>query len=315
MPDDPLPPVSQWLTPQRRAQFDADVAALRDLHTQQDSLPLRLGDLFNELKERWQEKLPALAERAGVPYHTTRKRARVAEAIPPGSPLRSLGLPYSILCLLAPVAEPGPWAQKAVALQKVGLLKARDFAQMLEEGGARKPRSRRAPRCLHCGGEVNETPERTYLRRDGEAGWLCSTPCALAYLAGSDSDPAAAAHPEAPCDSESHSTAPSDPDPAPTPERPAPAAANRDTVSQPSAPAPPDPDMRDAERPGPVRERFSEASGSRPRLAGGRRGGTGRGRRRSGRARAAPTRAARGRDRPRSSRPRPPADGAFRNHR
>jgi hypothetical protein len=202
---DLCPPISQWLTPPRRGQWDADVAGLRDLHAQQDLLPLRMGDLFNELKGRWGDKLPALARAAGVSYHAARQRARLARQIPPGSRLRTLGLPFSILRHLAPVAEQERWAQKALALQKVGMLHGREFAKLLEEGGARRPRARRPPRCLCCGGEVAESAERAYIRRAEQSGWLCGTPCALAYLAGTAPAPAAETLPAAgqKCDSES----------------------------------------------------------------------------------------------------------------
>src|SRR5207249_1690111 len=123
------------------------------------------GDLFNELKRRWGATMPLLARMAGVSYHAARQRARVAERIPPESPLRALGLPFSTLRLLAPLADPKPWAEQARALHAAGKLRVREFARKLEAAGARRPRPRKLPRCLHCGRKVADTPDRLFVRR------------------------------------------------------------------------------------------------------------------------------------------------------
>src|ERR1051325_120972 len=77
----PVPP--QDLTPKQAAHWHADVSALRDHQRREQLFPFRLGDLINEMKPRWDDKLPLVAEAAGVPSHHARDRARVSERIPP----------------------------------------------------------------------------------------------------------------------------------------------------------------------------------------------------------------------------------------
>src|SRR5207245_2012686 len=81
-----------------------------------------------------------LAKTAGVPYHAARQYARVAARIPPESPLRAAGLPYSILRLLAPLADPQPWAEQAQALQDAGKLHYREVARLPDDAGLPRPR-------------------------------------------------------------------------------------------------------------------------------------------------------------------------------
>src|SRR5262249_10572613 len=131
------------LTPKQAAHWHADVTALRDHLRREQLFPLRLGDLLNEMRPRWENKLPQVAQAARLPPPHARDRARVSEPIPPDSPLRRPGLPYSILRLLSSVSEAELWSLKAVELQEAGKLRVRDFARRLEEAGARKPRARR----------------------------------------------------------------------------------------------------------------------------------------------------------------------------
>src|SRR5205085_744215 len=112
----------------------------------------------------WGARMPAIARDAGVSYHAARRRASVAERIPSASPIRALGLPYTILRLLAPLPQPEPWAEKAHARQQAGTLHAGDFARLLEESGLRRSRARSAPQCLHCCQEIPDNPHRIFIR-------------------------------------------------------------------------------------------------------------------------------------------------------
>jgi hypothetical protein len=166
-----------------QAQWDADLAAVRVLVAEEESLPLRMGDLFNELKTRWNGKMPDLAREAGVSPHTARQRARIAARFPNGSRPRSLGLPFSILRLLAPLADPEPWAERARDQQSAGELHVRTFARQLEDAGLRRRRPRRPPHCLHCGTEIAPGAERVSVRLREQTGQLCGAQCATAYFA------------------------------------------------------------------------------------------------------------------------------------
>ena len=134
---------------------------------------IRQGDLINELKQRWDTKLPDLAREAGVPYHAARQRAHVAALVPPNSPLRTTGLSYSILRLLAPLPDPTSWAQHALALQKSGKLRVRQFAQLLVDAGLRRQRRNRSRGpCLHCDALVSFGPVGVTIRGDEGTGWM-----------------------------------------------------------------------------------------------------------------------------------------------
>jgi ribosomal protein L24E len=175
------------------AQWAADLAALRVLVAEEESLPLRMGDLFLTLKERWGGKLPDLAKEAGVSPHTARQRARIAARFPAGCVLRTLALPFSIYRLLAPLPDPEPWAERARTLQATGELHVRTFARELVDAGLRRPRTPRPARCLHCGSEIAEGADCVYVRAAGRAGRLCGTPCAAAYFTNPRPTPSAAA--------------------------------------------------------------------------------------------------------------------------
>ncbi|HEV8574597.1 MAG TPA: hypothetical protein VGR43_07800 [Dehalococcoidia bacterium] len=177
------------LNEQYQIQWDADVAAVRVLVAEEELLPLRMGDLFNTLKERWGRKMPDLAKQAGVSPHTARQRARIAARFPVGCVLRAMSLPFSILRLLAPLAEPEPWAERARAQQDAGELHVRAFAHELEEAGLRRRRPRRPPHCLHCGAAIAEQAERVSVRGGERSGQLCGAPCAAAYFTALVSNP------------------------------------------------------------------------------------------------------------------------------
>jgi hypothetical protein len=143
-----------------------------------------MGDLYNELKQRWDVKMPALAKEAGVPYHAARQRAHIAQLAPPGSKLRATSLSYSIIRLLAPLADPEPWAQLALAQQSHGQLRVRAFAQLLVDAGLRRSRRRvYSPPCLQCDMMVGDNHQGVHIRGEKETGYLCSPRCAAAYFA------------------------------------------------------------------------------------------------------------------------------------
>jgi hypothetical protein len=170
---------------EQRSQWRADVAAMRDLHVAHEQSPLQMGDLYNELKVRWDVKMPALAKEAGVPYHAARQRAHIAELAGPGSKLRATRLSYSIIRLLAPLPDPEPWAQLALAQQSQGQLRVRAFAQLLVDAGLRRPRRTRSysPPCLHCDAMWGDHHTGVHIRGETESGYLCSPRCAAAYFA------------------------------------------------------------------------------------------------------------------------------------
>jgi hypothetical protein len=163
-------------------QWRADIARMRALQVEH---ALRMGDTYNELKQRWDVKMPELAKEAGIPYHAARQRAHVAQMVPEGSELRQTGLSYSVLRILAPLADPMPWARHAVALQAKGELRVRAFAQILVNAGLRRARPARvySPPCLHCDGMFAEKPGGVHVRDEKEKGYLCSPRCARDYYA------------------------------------------------------------------------------------------------------------------------------------
>jgi hypothetical protein len=182
MPVDPLAEETWGLTDRTYPVWQADLAALRDLLRRQHDFHLELGDLFNELKSRWGKRMRQLAREAGVPYELARRHALVARAIPPGTPLRTLGLPFAILRLLAPLAEKERWAEQANSMQETGRLQVRDFARLLEGEGLRKRRVRKRPTCLQCGRPVPEHPASIYFRGEWGDGWFCRDVCAATYF-------------------------------------------------------------------------------------------------------------------------------------
>jgi hypothetical protein len=174
-----------------QAQWDGDVAALRALFIEEESLPLRMGDLLNTLKTRWSGKMPDLAKEAGLSPHTARQRARIAAQIPPESKLRHMGLPFSILRLLAPLDDPEPWGERACEQRDAGELHVRSFARELEEAG--RPRPRRPAHCLRCGCEIAVDADRITVRAGGRNGHLCGRDCAAAYFTAPVASPSQAA--------------------------------------------------------------------------------------------------------------------------
>src|SRR5947209_6344098 len=64
MEEDLVPIEEELLTPEQLTQWRRDVAALRAHLCEHALFPLRMGDLFNDLKQRWGEKMPVLARSA-----------------------------------------------------------------------------------------------------------------------------------------------------------------------------------------------------------------------------------------------------------
>ena len=96
---------------------------------------------------------PDRATHTTAPLYVARQRARIAQVIPPDSPLREFGLSLSILRRSsrrvwrrqkrssaprrAPLPDPQPWAEHALSLQRSGELRVRRFARLLEAAEAR----------------------------------------------------------------------------------------------------------------------------------------------------------------------------------
>jgi hypothetical protein len=99
--------------------------------------------------------------------------------------LRQTGLSYSVLRILAPLADPMPWARHAVALQAKGELRVRAFAQILVNAGLRRARPARvySPPCLHCDAMWGDHHTGVHVRDEKEKGYLCSPRCARDYYA------------------------------------------------------------------------------------------------------------------------------------
>jgi hypothetical protein len=180
-----VPTGSPEIPTEQRAQWQADIARMRALEVEHAQHALRMGDTYNELKQRWGVQMPELAKEAGIPYHAARQRAHVAELVPPGSELRNTGLNYSVIRILAPLADPMPWARHAVALQAKGELRVRAFAQILVNAGLRRARPARvySPPCLHCDGMFGDNHKGVHVRDEKEKGYLCSPRCARDYFA------------------------------------------------------------------------------------------------------------------------------------
>jgi hypothetical protein len=180
-----VPTGSPEIPTEQRAQWQADIARMRALEVEHAQHALRMGDTYNELKQRWGVQMPELAKEAGIPYHAARQRAHVAELVPEGSELRQTGLSYSVLRILAPLADPMPWARHAGALQAKGELRVRAFAQILVNAGLRRARPARvySPPCLHCDGMFAGKPGGVHVRDEKEKGYLCSPRCARDYYA------------------------------------------------------------------------------------------------------------------------------------
>jgi hypothetical protein len=179
------PTASSALPADQRAQWQADIARMRALQVEHAQHALRMGDTYNELKQRWGVQMPELAKEAGIPYHAARQRAHVAELVPEGSELRNTGLNYSVIRILAPLADPMPWARHAVALQAKGELRVRAFAQILVDAGLRRARPARvySPPCLHCDAMWGDHHTGVHVRDEKEKGYLCSPRCARDYYA------------------------------------------------------------------------------------------------------------------------------------
>jgi hypothetical protein len=175
------------LSPDQETRWQADLDTLCEEVEQHEAFPLRIGDHYRELKKRWGNKAGALLLEAGISPYVARQRARIALAIPKESPLRRLGLSLSVLRMLAPLPDPQPWAEQALALQRRGELRVRKFAHMLEEAGLRQRRPRRRREhyrsCQHCRRTVAESdPLKVYVRVEEGEGWFCETRCAVEHL-------------------------------------------------------------------------------------------------------------------------------------
>jgi hypothetical protein len=66
------PTGSPELPADQRAQWQADIARMRALQVEHAQHALKMGDTYNELKQRWGVQMPELAKEAGIPYRGPR---------------------------------------------------------------------------------------------------------------------------------------------------------------------------------------------------------------------------------------------------